>query len=102
MKLSAEKVLSFHRPKHLMAMQDVIVWQKSGEILWNYLIDKRKCNYCGKERGIKEDALTFPQLCHGCRGYSIVCPQNAIAEEGVYEYCKKEKICALCAIFIKK
>jgi len=61
-------------------------------------IDKDKCNYCGKcsefceynalavvkadpKRGIKGDVLTFPQLCHGCGGCLIVCPQHAISEE---------------------
>lgn len=58
-------------------------------------IDKERCDYCGKcsefcefnalfvirkdaERGIKGDVLTFPQLCHGCGGCSIVCPNGVI------------------------
>lgn len=61
-------------------------------------IDKERCDYCGKcsefcqfnalfvvradaERGIKGNVLIFPELCHGCGGCSIVCPQDAITEE---------------------
>ena len=31
--------------------------------------------------GIPGNVLIFPELCHGCGGCSIVCPQNAIVEE---------------------
>ncbi len=60
-------------------------------------IDK-KCDYCGKcsefcefnalfvvkpnpKNRIPGNVLTFPELCHGCGGCSIVCPRNAIVEE---------------------
>jgi len=54
-------------------------------------IDKSKCNLCGKCKNIcsynaiavlENKILTFPHLCHGCGGCSILCPEGAITEIG--------------------
>jgi MinD superfamily P-loop ATPase len=48
-----------------------------------------KCTYCGKCRDIcrfnaitvfKKIIMTFPELCHSCRGCFLVCPEDALAE----------------------
>ena len=53
-------------------------------------IDKDKCNFCGKCSDfcqynaiavVPDDILFFPELCHGCGGCALVCPEKAIAEE---------------------
>jgi MinD superfamily P-loop ATPase len=52
-------------------------------------VDLEKCTYCGKCAEvcqfhaiavIKENVLTFPELCHGCGACSLLCPEDAIAE----------------------
>ena len=52
-------------------------------------IDMPKCNFCGKCQEVcaynviavlKDQVLTFPNLCHGCGGCSLLCPQKAITE----------------------
>ena len=52
-------------------------------------IDLSKCNFCGKCQEVctynviavlKDKVLTFPNLCHGCGGCSLLCPQKAITE----------------------
>ena len=52
-------------------------------------IDESKCNFCGKCAEIcaynalavlKDKVLTFPNLCHGCGGCSLLCPEKAITE----------------------
>ncbi|MBN2621440.1 ATP-binding protein [candidate division WOR-3 bacterium] len=54
-------------------------------------IDDEKCDYCGECARIcvyhalavlKDSVLTFPHLCHGCGGCSLLCPQKAITEVG--------------------
>jgi len=54
-------------------------------------IDETKCNFCGKCAEIcaynalavlKDKVLTFPHLCHGCGGCSLLCPKKAITEVG--------------------
>ncbi|MCP4726479.1 MAG: P-loop NTPase, partial [bacterium] len=52
-------------------------------------IDINKCNFCG-ECGkfcefsaiisLRNKTLTFPDLCHGCGGCTLVCPEKAISE----------------------
>ncbi|MBW1926594.1 MAG: ATP-binding protein [Deltaproteobacteria bacterium] len=50
---------------------------------------ENKCTYCGKCRDIcrfnaitvfKEIIMTFPELCHSCRGCFLICPEDALAE----------------------
>lgn len=52
-------------------------------------VNEQKCTYCGKCAEIcaynaiavlKEDVLVFPELCHGCGGCSLLCPEKAIEE----------------------
>jgi len=52
-------------------------------------IDKSKCTFCGQCSEIcvynaiavlKNQVLVFPQLCHGCGGCLLLCPQKAITE----------------------
>ncbi len=52
-------------------------------------VDLEKCTYCGKcgevcqfsaIAVIKENVLTFPELCHGCGACSLLCPADAITE----------------------
>ena len=53
-------------------------------------IDKDKCTFCGKCSDfcqynalavVPNDILFFPELCHGCGGCTLICPEDAIAEE---------------------
>lgn len=50
-----------------------------------------KCTFCGKCAEVcaynaiavlKDDVLVFPELCHGCGGCSLLCPEKAINEKG--------------------
>lgn len=52
-------------------------------------IDEERCDYCGECSAFcqfnalavaKDVVLTFPELCHGCGGCTLVCPQEAIIE----------------------
>jgi MinD superfamily P-loop ATPase len=53
------------------------------------VVDESRCDACG-ECGrfcqykaivsLKTTPLLFPELCHGCGGCTLVCPQNAISE----------------------
>jgi MinD superfamily P-loop ATPase len=54
-------------------------------------VDLAKCNYCGECGKICQFSaitmingmvLTFPELCHSCRGCMMVCPTGAIDERG--------------------
>ena len=54
-------------------------------------VDLDKCDFCG-ECGeicqfsaitvIGKKVLTFPELCHSCKGCMMVCPKEAISEKG--------------------
>lgn len=54
-------------------------------------VDPDKCDFCG-ECGeicqfsaitvIGKKVLTFPELCHSCKGCMMVCPRGAISEKG--------------------
>jgi MinD superfamily P-loop ATPase len=54
-------------------------------------IDQAVCTFCGKCGEIceynalavlKDQVLVFPQLCHGCGGCTLLCPERAITEVG--------------------
>ena len=54
-------------------------------------IDFEKCNYCGECGKIcnfsaivplGKTVLIFPELCHGCGGCMLACPQEALSEVG--------------------
>ncbi len=54
-------------------------------------IAEEKCTYCGKCAEVcaynaiavlKDTVLVFPELCHGCGGCSLLCPEKAIREKG--------------------
>lgn len=54
-------------------------------------IDESRCNYCGKCAQVcayhalavvKGAVLVFSELCHGCGGCSLLCPEKAIREVG--------------------
>lgn len=55
----------------------------------NPKVDLGKCTFCGECAKIcrfsaivviKTNVLTFPELCHGCGGCVLVCPEDAISE----------------------
>jgi MinD superfamily P-loop ATPase len=52
-------------------------------------VDETQCTYCGKCAEVcrfnalavvKNQILIFPELCHGCGGCSLLCPERAIRE----------------------
>lgn len=54
-------------------------------------IDDTKCTYCGTCADIceynalaviKDSVLVFPELCHGCGGCRLLCPEQAVRETG--------------------
>ena len=54
-------------------------------------IAEEKCNYSGKCAEVcaynaiavlKDTVIVFPELCHGCGGCSLLCPEQAIKEKG--------------------
>ncbi|MDY6865004.1 MAG: ATP-binding protein [Halobacteriota archaeon] len=76
-------------------------------------IDKERCTFCGKcsefcefnslfvvrrdpDRDVRGDIMTFPNLCHGCKGCAIVCPEDAITykkrEMGTVKKCIAQEI----------
>jgi MinD superfamily P-loop ATPase len=68
-------------------------------------IDKQKCTACkvcvdiceyNALALIKDEVLVFEQLCHGCGGCSLLCPQKAISEKprsiGTLEQCSQDNL----------
>jgi MinD superfamily P-loop ATPase containing an inserted ferredoxin domain len=54
-------------------------------------VDLTRCDFCGKcgeicqfsaIAVIGKKVLTFPELCHSCKGCMMVCPRDAISEKG--------------------
>ncbi|MFX1534017.1 MAG: ATP-binding protein [Promethearchaeota archaeon] len=54
------------------------------------VIDESKCTFCGKCAEfcaynalavVPKKVLFFPELCHGCGGCTLICPEDAISEE---------------------
>ncbi len=54
-------------------------------------IDEEHCTYCGECSRVcrynaiitlKDRVLVFPELCHGCGGCTLLCPEKVIHEEG--------------------
>jgi MinD superfamily P-loop ATPase len=52
-------------------------------------VDRKRCTFCGECAKVcaynaivvlKKEVLTFPELCHGCGGCSLLCPETAISE----------------------
>lgn len=52
------------------------------------LVDERKCSLCGECENIcsfsaiiimGKKVVTYPEMCHGCRGCELVCPEKAIS-----------------------
>ena len=52
-------------------------------------VDEAKCTHCGRCAGVcqyhaiavlPQKVLVFPQLCHGCGGCALECPEEAITE----------------------
>ncbi len=52
---------------------------------------EEKCTFCGRCAEVcaynalavlKDTVLVFPELCHGCGGCSLLCPEKAIKERG--------------------
>jgi len=54
-------------------------------------VNEEKCTYCGKCAEVcayhaiavlKDTVLVFPEICHGCGGCGLLCPEKAIKEKG--------------------
>ncbi|MBD3414098.1 MAG: P-loop NTPase [Candidatus Aminicenantes bacterium] len=54
-------------------------------------INESKCTFCGQCAEIceynalavlKDQVMVFPELCHGCGGCQLLCPEGAIQEKG--------------------
>jgi MinD superfamily P-loop ATPase len=72
---------------HLFLQPEVIETRAVGTFVPE--IDIERCNFCGQCVDIcqfraivllKNDVLTFPELCHSCRGCQKICPQNAVKD----------------------
>lgn len=66
-------------------IQNQIVFLPIPEII------EERCTYCGKCAEVcaynaiavlKDTVLVFPELCHGCGGCTLLCPEKAIKEKG--------------------
>jgi MinD superfamily P-loop ATPase len=66
-----------------------VIEKRVNEYAYIPAVDLSKCDYCGKCAQvcrykailpINSTMLTFPELCHGCRGCERICPLAAISE----------------------
>jgi MinD superfamily P-loop ATPase len=68
-------------------------------------LDKEHCTFCRKCSDIcaynalavlKDDVLIFPELCHGCGGCTLLCPESALREKdwkiGILEFGHRDTI----------
>ncbi len=68
-------------------------------------LDKERCTFCGTCAKIcaynalavlKDDVLIFPELCHGCGGCTLLCPESAMREKdwkiGILEFGHRDTI----------
>ena len=72
---------------HLFLKPDIYEIEKVGTPVPQVNLDK--CDFCGKCGEIcqfsaiavvSKTVLTFPELCHSCKGCIMVCPQEAVTE----------------------
>jgi MinD superfamily P-loop ATPase len=88
---------------HLFLKPDIYETEKVGTPVPQVNLDK--CDFCGKCDEIcqfsaiavvSKAILTFPELCHSCKGCMMICPQGAITEStreiGVLEKGKAGKV----------
>ena len=72
---------------HLFLKPDIYETEKVGTLVPTVNLDR--CDFCGKCDEICQfsaiavvgkTVLTFPELCHSCKGCMMVCPREAITE----------------------
>lgn len=72
---------------HLFLKPDIYATEKVGTLVPQVNLDQ--CDFCGKcdemcqfsaIAVVGKTVLTFPELCHSCKGCMMVCPQEAITE----------------------
>lgn len=72
---------------HIFLKPDITEAMSSGILV--PLIDRSRCTLCGKCQEVctynaiavlKDDVLVFPELCHGCGGCTLLCPEQVITE----------------------
>jgi len=72
---------------HIFLKPDITETISSGILV--PVIDHARCTFCGKCQEVcvynaiavlNDDVLVFPELCHGCGGCTLLCPDQAITE----------------------
>jgi len=71
---------------HLFLRPEIIGQEKA--FIQIPVVDENKCTYCRKCAELcqfkaisvlGETILTFPEMCHGCGGCMLICPENALS-----------------------